>query len=208
MSEWLKLLLALGAAAVALTVAAMAWTRLMTEQRRLARAFRQGLQARPDAMLVAAGTGRGVALSLATRRIVTVWDRGGWRMAYALDDLVGAELDLDGQVAARSLRGEPRRRLERQSGDEEEVRLRFIFDDPAHPDFELALWPSAAARGGFARPRDAITEANRWLARIEALQRRAGGAASIAKPAGRHRPLSAELQGLGPLDADEDALAD
>jgi hypothetical protein len=203
MSEWLKLLLALVAAAVALTIAAMAWTRLMSERRRLARAFRQGLEAQPDAVLVAPGAGRGVALSLATRRIVTVWDRGGWRMVYPLEDLIGAELDLDGHVAARALRGEPRRRLERQSGDEAEVRLRFLFDDPGHPDFELALWPCAASGGGFARPRDAIAEANQWLARIEALQRRSGGAASIAKPGRGHRPLSAELRDIEPTDTDE-----
>jgi hypothetical protein len=206
MSEWLKLLLALGAAAVVLTIVATAWSRLLTEERRLARALRQGLEGAPEAMLIAAGTGRGVALSLATGRFVTAWDRGGWRMVYPLEELIGAELDLDGHVAARALRDEPRRRLERQSGDEAEVRLRFLFDDPGRPDFELALWPCAAARGGFARPREAIAEANRWLARIEAVQRRAGGAASIAKPARSHRALTAELHDLA--DADTGELAD
>jgi hypothetical protein len=82
-----------------------------------------------------------------------------------------------------------------------------VFHDPAHPDFELQLWPSSSPRGGFQRPREAIAEANRWLARIEAVQRRAGGGASISKPARTHRPLSAELDDFGPLE-DEDALAD
>jgi hypothetical protein len=207
MSEWLKLLLALGGAAAGLTLAAMAWTWVMNEPRRLARAFRRGLGAGPDAALVAVGTGRGVALSLAARRIVTAWDRGGWRMDYGLDDLIGAELELDGHVAARALRDEPRRRLERQSGKEADVRLRLLFDDPTHPDFELVLWPSTA-RGGFARPRDAIAEANRWLARIEAVQRRAGAPPAVAKPARSHRPLTAELQELSTADEDEDELAD
>lgn len=207
MSEWLKLVLALGGAAVALTLAAMAATRLMNEPRRLGRAFRQGLGTAPDAALIAAGTGRGVALSLAARRFVTAWDRGGWRMDYPLDDLIGAELELDGHVAARALRDESRRRLERQSGQEADVRLRFLFDDPTHPDFELTLWPSAA-RNGFARPRDAIAEANRWLARIEAVQRRAGAPAAVAKPSRGHRPLTAELDELDPAAADEDELAD
>ena len=130
MSEWLKLLLALGAAAVGLTLAAMALTWLMNEPRRLGRVFRQELGARPDASLIATGTGRGVALSLAARRFVTGWDRGAWRMVYPLEDLIGAELELDGHVAARALRDEPRRRLERQSGAETDVRLRFLFDDP------------------------------------------------------------------------------
>jgi hypothetical protein len=208
MSEWLKLLLALGAAAVGLTLAAMAATRLMNEPRRLARAFRHALGTRPDAALIAPGTGCGVALSLAARRFATAWDRGGWRMAYPLEDLIGAELELDGHVAARALRDAPRRRLERQSGAEADVRLRFLFDDPAHPDFELVLWPNQAPRGGFARPREAIAEANRWLARIEAVQRRAGAPAAVARPARRHRPLTAELQDFEPVEADEDELAD
>ena len=208
MSDWLKLVLALGAAAVGLTLAAMAWTRLMNEPRRLGRAFRQALGTSPDAALVAAGTGRGVALSLSARRFAACWDRGGWRIAYPLAELIGAELELDGHVAARALQGEPRRRLERQSGAEADVRLRFLFDDPAHPDFELVLWPNHAARGGFARPREAIAEANRWLARMEAVQRRAGAPAAVAKPARGHRPLSAELDDLAPSDEDEDAYAD
>ena len=207
MSEWLKLVLALGAAAVGLTLAAMAWTRLMNEPRRLARAFRQTLGTQPDAALIAAGTGRGVALSLAARRIAVCWDRGGWRMAYPLTELIGAELELDGHVAARALRAEARRRLDRQSGAEADVRLRFLFDDPAHPDFELVLWPNRAALGGFGRPREAIAEANRWLARMEAVQRRAGAPAAVAKPSRGHRPLSAELEAF-PSDEDEDAFAD
>ena len=207
MSEWLKLVLALGGAGAVLTLAAMAWTWVMNEPRRLGRAFRRGLGAAPDAALVAVGTGRGVALSLAARRFVTAWDRGAWRMDYALDDLIGAELELDGHVAARALRGETRRRLERQSGKEADVRLRLLFDDPTHPDFELVLWP-AAARGGFARPREAIAEANRWLARIEAVQRRAGAPAAVAKPSRGHRPLTAELEELAPEGEDADELTD
>lgn len=208
MSEWLKLLLALGAAAVGLTLAAMALTWLMNEPRRLGRVFRRELGGRPDAALIAHGTGRGVALSLAARRFVTAWDRGHWRMVYPIEDLIGAELELDGHVAARALRDETRRRLERQSGAETDVRLRFLFDDPVHPDFELVLWPNPGVRGGFSRPRDAIAEANRWLARIEAVQRRAGAPAAVAKLARSHRPLTAELDELAPSDEDEDAYAD
>jgi len=208
MSEWLKLVLALGAAAVGLTLAAMAWTRLMNEPRRLARAFRQTLGTSPDAALIAAGTGRGVALSLVARRFAVCWDRGGWRIAYPLAEVIGAELELDGHVAGRALQGETRRRLERQSGAEADVRLRFLFDDPAHPDFELVLWPNPGGRNGFARPREAIAEANRWLARMEAVHRRAGAPANVARPSRGHRPLSAELEAFEPNDEDEDAYAD
>src|SRR5580658_7391006 len=140
MSEWLKLILMIGLGGAAVTLAAAVFARLMAEEPRLARAFRKGLEARPDAALVAHGSGRGAALSLAARRIVTAWDAGGWRMTYSLDELLGAELDLDGQVAARAMRGEPRRLLDRQSGAEREVRLRLLFDDARYPDFELVLW--------------------------------------------------------------------
>ena len=121
-------------------------------------------------------------------------------MVYPLEELLGAELDLDGEVAARALRGEPRR----GAGAPERRRdarcaCGCLFDDPSHPDFELSLWPTQAARGGVRpRPRQAIAEANRWLARIEAVLRRTGGAAP--RPSGRpsrgprHRPLTADLQ--------------
>jgi hypothetical protein len=182
MHEWLRLviLVVLGGGAVTLAAAAIAWT--MAEDKRIARAFRQGLGARPDAVLIAHGAGRGVALSIATQRIVTTWDAGGWRLTYPLTELLGAELDLDGEVAARVMRGEPRRLLDRTSGAEREVRLRLLFDDARHPDFDLVLWPSQATRGGPARPREAITEANRWIARIEAVLRRTGGALTLAQP--------------------------
>ena len=181
MSEWLKLLLALGAAAVGLTLAAMALTWLMNEPRRLGRVFRQELGARPDASLIATGTGRGVALSLAARRFVTAWERGHWRMIYPLEELIGAELELDGHVAARALRDEPRRRLERQSGAEADVRLRFLFDDPAHPDFELSLWPNQAVRGGF----DPAPPGDRRGQPLAGADR---GGAATRRRAGRGRP--------------------
>lgn len=200
----------LGGAGV--TLAAWWAAFFMAEERRLARAFRQGLGGgQPDAALISHGAGRGVALSLAAQRIVTAWDAGGWRLAYPLDALLGAELDLDGEVAALALRGEPGRRLERQSGAEREVRLRFLFDDARHPDFELVLWPPQSSRGGPARPREAIAEANRWIARTEALLRRTGGAlAPGGKPAAprpspppRHAPLDLDL-----FEEEADELAD
>ena len=205
MSELLRLALIIAAAGVLLTLAAAVATRLLTEARRLDRAFRQGLGARPDASLIAHGAGRGVALSLEARRIVTAWDRGGWRMVYPLEDLIGAELDLDGDVAARAVRGEAPRRLDRTSGAEREVRLRLLFDDARHPDFDLVLWPSQAARGGFAKPREAIAEANRWVARVEAILRRAGPTASVAprQPAPPSWTVAAPNQEPPPWDEDD-----
>jgi hypothetical protein len=208
MGDWLRLiaLILLGGAGV--TLAAWLAASFMAEERRLARAFRQGLGGHPDAALIVHGAGRGVALGLGAQRLVTAWDAGGWRMTYPLDELLGAELDLDGEVAARALRGEPRRLLDHQSGAEREVRLRFLFDDARHPDFELVLWPSRASRGGPARPREAIAEANRWLARVEAVLRKSGAALVLAKPPAARpaRPPHPAAPDL--FDEDEDAGAD
>jgi hypothetical protein len=207
MSEWMRLGLAIVVAGVAVTLAATLAAWWYNEPRRLARVFRRALDGPPDAALIAAGTGCGVALSLASRRIVTAWDRGGWRLVYPLDEWIGAELDLDGAVAARAVRGETTRRLDRADGIEGEVRLRLLFDDPGHPDFELVLWPSQARRGGFVKPREAIAEANRWIARIEAVARRASAApAAIARPEPAHRPVPPVGQDLDIFDEDE--LAD
>ena len=210
MSEWLRLVLLIGVGGVGVTLLAMGLARYLAEDQRLARTFRQGLETRPDASLIAHGSGRGVALSLAARRIVTAWDSGGWHMVYPLEELLGAELDLDGEVAARAMRGEPRRMLDRSSGAEREVRLRLLFDEPRHPDFELVLWPSKLARGAPTRPREAISEANRWIARVETLLRRTGGASALAQPPAVSGFHAAPRQTEDPLDADEDAdeLAD
>jgi len=185
MSEWLRLVLLIGLGGAGVTLLAMGLARYLAEDQRLARTFRQALGASADASLIAHGSGRGVALSLAARRVVTAWDAGGWHMVYPLDELLGAELDLDGVVAARAMRGEPRRLLDRTSGAEQEVRLRLLFDEPKHPDFELVLWPIKAGRGAPNKPREAIAEANRWIARVETLLRRTGGALTLAKPADR-----------------------
>jgi hypothetical protein len=191
----LRLILILIFAGIAATVLATLAARWLSEANRLARAFRRGLGGRPDAVLIAHGTGRGAALSLPAERIVTVWDRGGWRMDYPLAELMGAELDLDGEVAGRVMRGEPRRLVDRRGGSESgEVRLRLLFDHPSQPDFELLLWPSGAPRGGFASSREAIAEANRWLARLEAVMRRAAPAphavARTSAPPPRPAPAS------------------
>lgn len=191
MSEWLRLVVLIGVGGVGVTLLAMGLARYLAEDQRLARVFRQGLDTRPDAALIGHGSGRGVALSLAARRIVTAWDCGGWHMVYALDELLGAELDLDGEVAARAMRGEPRRLLDRSSGAEGEVRLRFLFDEPSHPDFELVLWPAKLGRGAPTKPREAISEANRWIARVETLLRRTGGALTLSQPPAVARPMAA-----------------
>ena len=177
MGEILGLLLFVAAAGVGLTLLVATAAGMLGEERRIVRAFHAGLEMRPDASLIAYGAGRGVAVSLFTEEIVTVWDRGGWRLVYPLEALAGAELELDGEVAARVMRGEPGRRLEHAAGVEDEVRLRLLFDDARHPDFEMRLWPCRKTGPAPGTPREAIADANRWMARVEAILKRSARAA-------------------------------
>lgn len=76
-------------------------------------------------------------------------------------------------VVARAYRGEPRRALDQTLEHAARVTLRLIFDDPHHPDFDLDLWLAGdEARRRAISPGDAMQEANRWLARAEAILRR------------------------------------
>src|SRR5271157_1117476 len=98
MSELLRLILliALAGAAVTFIAAACAW--FMAEDRRLGRAFLKVLGQRPDASLIAYGRGRAAALSFATGSVATAWNAGGWCLVYGLEELMGAELSIDGAV--------------------------------------------------------------------------------------------------------------
>ena len=174
MIEFLRLSLLLVLAGSALTALAALFAWYAEEHRRLGRAFRRVLGAAPDAELVAHGQGRAAAFTLAGGAFAVAWDAGAWCLVYRLDELVGAELTIDGQVAARAFRGEPRRPLDHRPKDAQAVGLRLIFDDPHHPDFDLPLWPpSHHHRQGPDNAGQVIQEANRWLARVEAVLRRA-----------------------------------
>jgi hypothetical protein len=183
MSELFHLLLLVALCAGAVVVVIGLGVMWLAEQPRLGRVFRAGLDgATPDAAVIAHGTGKGAAMSLGAGLIVTAWDRGAWRLTYPLDALIGAEIDIDGEVAARVMRGETRRLLNRPGAAQREVRLRLMFDDPRHPDFELVLWPCAKTKTGPQIPREAVSEANRWVARAEAILKRTGPGALRAAP--------------------------
>ena len=164
------LLLIVGAAGTALASGVLWYG---DEGRRITRALTKVLKGRPDAILIAYGRGRGIGLYLEGRAVGVSWDRGAWCLVYRLEELIGAELLIDGEVRARAFRGEPRRPLERTSGAVGAVSLRLIFDDPRHPDFELELWEQADDAGDAgASAAASIQEANRWIASVEALLRR------------------------------------
>lgn len=203
--EILGLLLFVAAAGVGVTLLVATAAGMLGEERRIVRAFHAGLGMRPDASLIAYGAGRGVAVSLFTEELVTVWDRGGWRLVYPLEALAGAELELDGEVAARVVRGEPGRRLEHAAGIEDDVRLRLLFDDPRHPDFEMRLWPCRKTGPAPGTPREAIADANRWMARVEAILKRAGRAAVRTPPT--PAPVQVDREDLFSDQEDTDALA-
>lgn len=178
-------LLALAGGALTLLGAAVVW--FLEEGRRIRRTLTQALGAAPQPLLIARGRGAGVGFDLVNGRLCVTWDKGGWRLDYGLDELMGVELIVDRQVAARAFRGEGRKPLDQLADPQDRVRLRFVFDDPAHPDFELDLWrPEDEGRRGRLDAEAALHEANRWMARMESLLRR-----PVARPAPPAAPITA-----------------
>lgn len=209
MDEVARLLTLLALLGGALTLLGGACVWFLDEGRRIRRTLTQALGAVPQPMLVARGRGVGVGFDLTRNLVAVTWDRGGWQLTYRLDELTGVELIVDRQVAARAFRGEPRRALDHLADPAERLRLRFVFDDPAHPDFAMDLWlPGDDGRRGRLDAGDALHEANRWMARMESLLRRpvSRPAAVQATPAAPHPPPrqpSAQQQPVGPLFGDD-----
>lgn len=173
MNEWPRLLLMLALAGVAVTLLGSLAAWLMNEERRIRRNLQRVLKGPPEAMILARGRGRAAGFNFSTGLAAVAWDAGGWMLVYRLDELMGAELIVDGQVLARAYRGEPRRALDQTVEHAARVTLRLIFDDPHHPDFDLDLWLAGdEARRNATSPADAMQEANRWLARAEVVLRR------------------------------------
>ena len=202
----LLVLLALGGGAFALAGAVFAW--FLDETRRIRRTLTQALGAEPQPLLIARGRGAGIGFDLPSGQVCVAWDKGGWRMTYRLDELRGLELIVDRRVAARAFRAEPRRPLDELSDPEELVRLRFVFDDAQHPDFTLDLWrPEDDGLRGRMAADVALEEANRWLARMEALLRRPvapRAAANAPTPAVAAPPQPRPAAAPPPWEDDDD----
>jgi hypothetical protein len=166
-------LVLIGVAAVALAAVGgmVAW---YNEQgRRIRRGLRRVLRGDTHALIIAPGRGRGAGFNFTSNTMAVAWDAGGWCLIYKIDELLGAELIIDGQVAARAYRGEPRRPLDVLGGAEKQVALRLVFDDPQYPDFHLELWSAERGpRRGEYKASKAVEEGNRWLARVESVFRR------------------------------------
>lgn len=173
MSELARLLLFVALAGTAVTFLGSLAIWYGDEDRRIRRALRNVLKSEPEGVIVAQGRGRGAGFSFATNLLAVAWDRGAWCLVYRLDEMMGAELLVDGQVMGRVFRGEGRRAIDHVAPQAERVTLRLIFDDPRHPDFTLDLWaPGDEQRRETASPTELVQEANRWLARCEAIVRR------------------------------------
>jgi hypothetical protein len=172
MDEVTRLLALLGVAGIAVTVLAGVARWQMNEARRIRRGLKAVLKGDTHGFLVALGRGRGVGFNFTRNQVAVVWDAGAWGLVYALDELMGAEVIVDALVVGRVHRGETRRALDAFDATQR-VALRLVFDDPGSPDFVLDLWlPEDEGRRDELPPGEAIAEANRWLARIEALLRR------------------------------------
>lgn len=169
MDELGRLLLLIGCVGVAITALGVVSGWWMEETRRIRRGLKRMLGAEPQALLIAPGQGKGAGFDFDGERLAVAWDGGGWGLVYRFAELVGAELILDGRVGARAHRGEPRRALDALEGAERQVRLRLLFADARWPDFDLDLW--LAGSRGKAGAAQAVVEANRWLARVDAILR-------------------------------------
>jgi hypothetical protein len=215
MDEVTRLLALLGVAGIAVTLVAGIARWRMNEGRQIRRGLKVVLKGPPHGFLAALGRGRGMGFNFTSNQVAVVWDAGAWGLVYALDELMGAEVIVDGLVVGRAHRGETRRALDAFDAAER-VALRLVFDDLAHPDFVLDLWlPEDEGRSDELAPGEAIAEANRWLARIEALLRRpittrrapqpAPSVAVAPAPAAAPAPTSAPEAPLFAFAADADA---
>lgn len=199
-------LLALVGGALTLLGGVIAWR--LDEVRRIRRSLTLVLEADPQPLLTARGRGAGIGFNLAAGKLAVTSDRGVWCLVYGIDELMGVELIVDRQVAARAFRSESRRPLDHLAPPEERVRLRFVFDDPAHADFDIDLWrPEDDDLRGRLDAETALQEANRWMARMEAILRRStrtGSPIRIATELAASRPPRTIQLAAPILDNDAD----
>jgi hypothetical protein len=197
----LRLLLVLGLAGSALTFAGSGAAWWFDEDRRLRRLVRRTLGGEPDGVIVARGRNAAAGFRLEIGKVVVMRDGGAAALLYPLDALIGAELLVDRQVVARAIRDEPRRALDQVASAASQVTLRLVFDDARHPEFILDLWlPEDERRRDSRPPSAAIEEARGWLARAEAILRRAPRVALSA--------VARSLEDDEPFDDDEDQAED
>ena len=160
------LLVALAAAALATLTLATAWW--MEPGRRLRRALKKTLGGPADAEALSPAEGRAAALDFDAAQVVILWRSGAHGLVFDVDEVEGGEIIVDGHLVARVRRGAPRKTLDINVPDAERVVLRLMFEDRAHPEFELSLWnANLAAQTG--SPGEAMRLGRRWLSHLDAL---------------------------------------
>lgn len=161
------LLIVLAGAAVTFVAVFASWW--FEPNRRLSRAVRRVLGAVPEAEAVSPVQGRAAGIDFEGEGLAVLWNMGSAGLVYGFHEIEGAELIVDGRVAARVRRDEPRRLLDEVAGDADLVTLRLVFSDPRFPEFELELFgPGAPLRDAA----EGIRLGRRWLSHVEAVLRR------------------------------------
>jgi hypothetical protein len=184
---------------LAFTIVGLIVGRLQDPRRAVRRALRAAVDTEPRPVLVAGRAG--VGLDLAGGRVAAAWDAGEWRLVWPLAELDAVELIVDRQIVARAARGSGGRPADRLDEPDESAQLRFVFDDPDHPEFVLELWrPHAPARSIARDPEAALTEGRAWISRMEAILRR-----TQSTPPPRVQPqVPVAPEENGDIDRDDD----
>jgi hypothetical protein len=172
MPQVARVLLLLVAAGALLTVVVAIINWWLEPHRRIGRALRAVLDGPVDALATAPLHGQGAALRISDGKIAIVRSFADRGLVFDLDELIGAELIFDGQVAARVFRGEQRVALNNIAPQARRVTLRLVFDDLRDPEFLLELWSEHNGPPDDPAAEHAMASARAWFARAEAVVRR------------------------------------
>ena len=171
MDDAVRTILLLALAAALMTVLAAMATWWLDPQRRLERKLTKLMGGQPDAVVVGAARGQAAGLRLASQAVGVIRNFEDRGLVFDLDDLIGAELFFDAQVAARIFRGEQRRALDNIAPSAGRVTIRLVFEDLHHPAFEVDVWaPGDDPKNGSAE--QAVVLARNWFTRAESVIRR------------------------------------
>lgn len=128
---------------------------------------------KPDPVSIEPVRKAAVALHYPSDKFVLVREFGKLpTVTFPLSTILGLELMIDGKVIARVIRGGVHKMIDDTTPSGNEIKVRYIFDDPVFPSYELLLWHPTD--GGTARsegPRAAMDTARKWFYHIEAVMR-------------------------------------
>ena len=171
MGETIRAILLIALIAALLTTGVLLFSWWMESERRLRRAMKKALGAPADTLALSAHEGRAAGLDLDGGQLAVLWNRGAMGLVYAFEEVLGAEIIVDGHVVARARRGALRKDLDVVVPEAEQVVLRLMFSDTRSPEFELALW-NADLPASTGSPSEALRLGRRWLSHVEALMKR------------------------------------